>query len=628
MKNFNTLFALLVHATLTLLFYNNAIAQNIFVADVNINTERSMEGVSEFDRDVFINLHSSHTVNDWETEELSEVVNDLNITFGRSVGGVTWQMNRIDENPNQPGFFDLNHMQTLGQQSRNFYNNQSSTHQFEPSSFVMTSHISPLYPNGTATDKGWAPANYQAVGQFYGHLIKDYYGGNGQPRPTHVEVINEPFVHSNDLNTTNANISEFHNVVADSIRFHNPAVQVGGFAAAWPEFERNDFSHWDDTWRTFIDIAGDKMDFFSFHIYDTPHEGAEAKRKGSNAEAIFDMIEQYSMLQLGEVKPMMVTEYGACCADWDGPYYPERDWLNLKSVSSLTLSMMDRPHKILKAIPFIVDKAVWYSNSNGFPYPHVLLQSTNGGSDWEYTHLVKYYELWKNVEGKRIDSWSHDPDLQIDGYIKENKAYIILNNLEHGDRSVELNLFENEGNVLQDIVIKHLYDDNKIPQLDEVTSTTLPSSLVIGKEGTMVLEYTFTDPIALTNTQNESKYYSDVYLQEILPNSPKTFNINGVTTGEFGEATLRVGIGREHGKSLQPTITLNGTTLSVPSDWKGYNQSTRNDFFGVLEIPFDYSLLQDNNIVTVAFDDNGGHISTVTMKRLTILFLIWLVKKY
>jgi len=570
-------------------------AQIAISADVHINTEKSVEGVSNFDRDVFINLHSGHNTNDWETWELDDIVNNTRINFGRSVGGVTWQMNKVEQDPNRPGFFDINHMKTLGQQSRNSYSNKTSIHQYESETFVMTSHISPLFPDGTNTNEGWSPANFESVGQFYAHFLKEYYGGNGEPRPNYVEVINEPMVHLDDLNTTNVEMSEFHNVVADSIHFHNPDVQVGGYTAAWPEFERNNFAIWEQTWRTFIDVAGSKMDFFSFHLYDTPVPGDEAQRKGSNVEAIFDMIEQYSFLSLGEVRPMLISEYGACCADWDGPYYPERDWLQLKSVSSMTMSMMERPHKMLKAIPFITDKSVWYLNANGYPYPHVMLENLNGGFLWEYTHLKKYYDLWRDVEGTRVYTQTHDPDLQIDAYVKDNKAYVIFNNLEHEEVDVSLDLFENTGNELQGVYIKHLHSIADIPVLLET------------EEVDAIID--------LNQAEDEVKYYSNKYLQEINASEPIVFTISDVNKSSFGEAVIRVGLGRAHGKSLHPSVKINGTDLDVPTDWRGYDQNNRADFFGLLEIPVPYELLQNNNnYVTVKINDAGGFVSTVTMQ--------------
>ena len=93
-------------------------------------------------------------------------------------------------------------------------------------------------------------------------------------------------------------------------------------------------------------------------------------------------------------------------------------------------------------IPFIVDKAVWFLNSNPYQYSHVLLENRNGGSEWEYTHLAKYYQLWSEINGERVDTWADDPDLQIDAYVNENKAYVIFANLEENEILVNFSVNE------------------------------------------------------------------------------------------------------------------------------------------------------------------------------------------
>ena len=113
----------------------NVFGQNPIEASVQLNVLRSVEGVSTFDRNVFINMHSTHTSNSWETYELSEVVEELGINFGRTVGGVTWQLNRINEDSDRPGYFNLSHMQALGQESRDFYESRKNIHQFASSDF-------------------------------------------------------------------------------------------------------------------------------------------------------------------------------------------------------------------------------------------------------------------------------------------------------------------------------------------------------------------------------------------------------------------------------------------------------------------------------------------------------------
>ena len=56
-------------------------------------------------------------------------------------------------------------------------------------------------------------------------------------------------------------------------------------------------------------------------------------------------------------------------------------------------------------------------------------------------------------------------------------------------------------------------------------------------------------------------------------------------------------------------------TVSVPDNWKGYGQSNRNIFFGMIEVPFDILLLKngDNN-VDITFSDGGGHVSSMILQ--------------
>ena len=79
------------------------------------------------------------------------------------------------------------------------------------------------------------------------------------------------------------------------------------------------------------------------------------------------------------------------------------------------------------------------------------------------------------------------------------------------------------------------------------------------------------------------------------------FNILGVETGDQGEVVLRLGTGRDFFKSLQPEVAFNGTAIPVPENWRGDGQDHRDRYFGVLEIPVPYELLQEDNLVSVTF---------------------------
>ena len=112
----------------------------------------------------------------------------------------------------------------------------------------------------------------------------------------------------------------------------------------------------------------------------------------------------------------------------------------------------------------------------------------------------------------------------------------------------------------------------------------------------------------------EVKYYATDYLKEIAAGKELVFNINNVKKTEYGEAVIRLGLGRNHGLSLLPELLVNGKKVDIPDNFRGDAQKDRASFFGVIEVPVDYSILKGNNTISLKFPDNGGHVSTVTMQ--------------
>ncbi|GAL62672.1 T9SS type A sorting domain-containing protein [Algibacter lectus] len=370
-----------------------------------------------------------------------------------------------------------------------------------------------------------------------------------------------------------------------------------------------------------MDVAGNNMDFWSIHLYDFPSIGGGQKklRSGSNVEATLDMMEQYSYMSFGEVKPFVISEYGAQMHDYSNQQWsPYRDWLHLKAQNAQLMSFLDRPNNIASAINFVIVKAEWGYN-NGIPYNHRLMRKENEPTSytgqWVYTDMVKFYQLWSDVNGTRIDTFSDNLDIQVDGYVDGNKAYVILNNLNFTDEEIDLDVIEIDGLSIASLIKKHLYlDGSNLPQLLEEPIAVNTSTVTLNAESTMILEYTFSNAILIDETTTETKYYATTYLQPIIANQTTNFQVNDVLKSTFGEAVLRVGLGRLHGTSLQPTIKVNGTLIDVPENWRGDNQTQRERFFGVLEIPVPFSLIQADNTVSVEFGDTGGHISTLTLQ--------------
>ncbi|WP_010181986.1 T9SS type A sorting domain-containing protein [Aquimarina agarilytica] len=622
--------------------------------DVNFDMKHTVGGKETFDRNKFIVLHADATENDYNDElgKLDSLINLYDAYYGRETGRMRFTADQVRENPNRAGFADPASIAEWGTILNNAYANRTSKHPFEKGTTIAAAQDAPFFPNGShATGQGWFFSQNNtpeepfgsATGQYMGLFMRDLYGNGGTtgaPKPEYVEVINEPFFPLVDFaaagEESNAtDIFEMHKTVADSVRKYSPDSKIGGFTNAFPDLEAEGFEaqnkvpfgQWEERWRRFIDEVGPKMDFYSIHLYDFHSIGGkEQLRKGSNMEATMDMIEHYNTLQYGEVKPWVISEYGGQLNDFYAqPWSPARDWLILKSFSSMMMQFMERPDVIEKTVPFVLGKAefLFGDPAPGFPYPWRMMRkkdepASRNSDEYVFTDVVKFYQLWSDVKGTRVDTKSTDLDILVDAYVNapENKAYLILNSLAETNLRANLNEFGLGASNVTNVKIKHLYlGSDNTPKLDVTESNTVPDSVVINEEGTLIIEYTFDNAVAITETSNESKTYATTYKQAISANQAITFTVPNLSIAAQGEAVLRLGIGRASDATRVPVITVNGNTIAVPTDYRGDIQTDRDNFFGILEIPVPYAnLVAGNNEVTVTYSDDGGFVSSLALQ--------------
>jgi hypothetical protein len=369
--------------------------------------------------------------------------------------------------------------------------------------------------------------------------------------------------------------------------------------------------------KQFMDVAGDKMDYLSIHLYDGMNlEGSIAKRSGSNSEAILDLIETYSFIKWGFVKPMMVSEFGITGKGWSDEYLESRNALAINSMHDLTMGIMERPEVIKRAVPFITGKSQWYLNAHSRrPYQWVISRPSSNESGWEYTSLAGYYDMWKNVEGTRVWTESSDPDVATAAFVSKEKAFLALKNLE-GDRPT-IQLKPLTGKMKIRSVTQKVWYMNPDSSVNYQTTKikNIPTELTMPQAGMVLFEIEYKAPESgiLKHKFNQTKYYSHTYLQTIQKNSPLTFEVKGVSN-KARKGYLRLALSRSHGHSLKPTVTLNGKPLEVPTDWAGYDQKSRHSFFGSLVIPVEGALIEKDNLVSVTFDDaDGGRVSSVVL---------------
>lgn len=602
---------------------------------VNLNVKHSTDGKDKFDRKNHIILHSTLTDNDWvgEEDKLKYMMEDLDVYFGRDNGSTVWNFNQADQDASRSGYADPGHIATRGEYSREveWAVNKQFVHKYDGRGDIMVG--GQPYPHwfGVTNPFDGGPkwqANADGVGDFLGQYLNEFYRSEGQAiaeghlRPTHFEVLNEPLYQLTDApEDGNAPVPplaifQYHNQVADAVRRHNTEIKIGGYVAAFPVFEERDFSRWNERMKLFIDTSGQKMDYYSTHFYDLEDTN---RYKGSRIEATLDMIDHYSLISLGEVKPHIISEYGGRDRPSEKqPWSALRDWAFLKAASPMLLQFLDRPDTIEKTIPFVPVKALWGTQGD-IPYPWRLLRQAKEaageeGDDWVFTEMVKFYELWSDVNGTRVDTFSTNPDILVDSYVDGNKAYVIVSNLTDAMEKLILHKFGAEDNQLDSLKIKHLYLDRTAPVLDVEMSLDDIGSIDIAPEATLIIEYTFASDVIIDSSSEEHKYYAQEFFQEIEKDVVNQFNINGIAATEFGEAYLRIVLGRQHGALLSPKVKINDVELGDPLEIAGDLQAQRAQFFGLLEISVPLDVLNANNKVEITFADNGGHVTSVNLK--------------
>ncbi|WP_370979685.1 agarase [Agaribacterium sp. ZY112] len=646
---------------------------------VNADVAHSVGDFDSFDRSRFITMHATHNEHDWfgnnaqslnQPNEVKDLLHDIivkrDVYFGRDTGGMKWQVVNIKEDPKRKGWTDADVMRKSGKDTRWWYSNNKSAegkamrkYEDKNTRLIIGAQQRPYWPDGgdpvgayggkpwyfSSADTKDEPLG-SALGDFMGLYVSEFFRprkgkGPGQLKPMYVEVMNEPLFElveypGDHRPATIEQVMRLHNTVADQIRKHDKEVLIGGYTVAFPNYEINNFEEWETTDKLFMDIAGKNMDFISIHLYDFPNipYGAVKRqlyRKGSNMEATLDMLDAYMDINWEKRKPIVVSEYGSQLqGSFNQPWTSERDWLQVKAFSAMLMQFLERPDRIEQALPFTPLKAEWGRISPEIPYYWRLMiqkkeRPGEKGEQWVYSDLIYFYDLWNDIKGKRIDTWAADPDVQVDAYVDNKRLYLILNSLEFKDIELDLELLGTNKAKVKNVELRHLYlDDNKQVHYEEKQlGKNIPQSIALDTEATAVLVVDFNKKIKQKENNQESRYFAKKMTVDIEKDKQLGFQVNGLNPAKQGEAILRLGVGRDFGLSLKPKLSINGSSVTIPDDYRGYDQyhnaagepgTARESFFGVIEIPFDYQLLKANNSIELIFPDDGGKISTIAIQ--------------
>lgn len=396
------------------------------------------------------------------------------------------------------------------------------------------------------------------------------------------------------------NSSDEANALYDNMLFGDVVDDQNTGVNNWPKaWDRgdDDWWQWDYLWQGFIDYAGADMDFYGVHIYDWPNSTTNSStvRAGGHTAAMLDQLEWYDNLIFGQTKDIVVSEFGAVGT----PYLitlpaRRRDWEFLKPFNQMFMQFLERPSHVTMSMPFAPVKAVWGASPKddgsvqrykgatlfdpigdwtGTKSPWVINEPTGG---WDWSAIIYYFELWKDIEGTRIDTKSNNLDVQVDAYVKDKHVYVILNNAEEAIKTINLNTFNTAAaNTVSNVEMRHLFFNPNLgvqgePELTVVDLETAPAQVTLQPNSTIVLDYTYANNIIIDKESKETKYMSEplttalnsrgTQLCRIEDVNEFTTTVKNVVKPVKGEAMIRI-----CGFFPNPTDAGDGSNMKILS---------------------------------------------------------------
>ncbi|MGJ8678995.1 hypothetical protein [Paraglaciecola sp.] len=582
------------------------------------NTSRNIGGVTHFDRAQFITLHESFGSSDLTAEDRQYIEHELEAEYGRDGGLVSWLARDIPADSNNPDMPDVGKIKELFAPK---FSAKSDQLRYKPShmrNVILCTHPEIMHGHVHNKSLEWGPRSAEATAEYTAQMLK--WAFTDENRPLAIEVYNEPFVKAKKIPTTIEEMSKQHNVVAKRVKELTPNVMVGGYSAAWVEFESGDWNNWNNWQKKFMDIAGENMDFWSYHIYDGVNVmGTPRSRTGSNSEAIMDIIDTYSHIKFGVAKPLMITEYGKIPAGNMStmPYSEERSAGMLYSALGQLMTFMDHPDRLMRTVPFILGKASWTYNMTkdyvpGEANPYLLWRRLADGKTYVKTDLMKFYSFWKGVKGEWRNSASSNPDVRVHMLADTNRLSVIMMNLDSASKQVSLKGLQEVKT--DSVVLRSLTTNVAKPILAEKTLKNVPEVFELGAGEIVMFQVNVKNTVQVKDTVKEHRVYATDYLQDIKAGEPIQFTFKQVPTGK-GNAVLRLSPARKLGKQPLPTeIKINGTPLTLPTNWAGDDQKGRSMFYGMVELQVPMQALKDESVVSLTYPDDGGKIASAVLQ--------------
>lgn len=611
-------------------YYNKSIVQVLIQPDVT----RFIGGYSQLDRKKYFNLcdHGSDFDIRASKKIYSELITDCGVYFGRRLGCLSRWATDLNEDVSRPGFADLTKLKLHSppRESDLFREAMGSNldvachgnHNKYPAYMGKYFKGSSNY-HGTPE---WLPKNLDAAAELAASILK--YNFTDFDRPAYFEPLNEPHWEF----WKDPHLVNWHIKTKNAVSALTPSVQVGGPCLSVAYFYRDNYKLFSGL-KYFMDETDGEMDFYSFHAYDffrwNGNEFHGRIQSGLPLEGILDLVQNYAYKQFGEEKKIVLSEHGGYIIRDKGIYDGEAiaseianahfhgdsfeneikkrsivNTLMIQSIMANTLTFMDHPHVIQKAVPFVLPKS-WKWDKKYYAQLYVPYNYSDTSREVP-THLVNFFRFFRGVEGRRVKALSNDPDVQVRAFVKGDELFLILNNLSHGIERVSLKGFEIGNAKLRRLGrnkdFTGFYTEQDVSSLNSVEISGLEAVLIHCKKDQEIRE-------------NRQVYEEIFYGNKVaVPLADGEFIVDLPKKNNFDYAQLRVGLTRNVGSNYHPIIKLNGKELDVPLE-DCAQRLTDKEYATTKIFLVNTADLTSRNRISVTFADNSeGAIGSVVLR--------------
>ncbi|MEM1107377.1 MAG: beta-agarase [Planctomycetota bacterium] len=619
----------------------SSFADKPVVITVEPTVTRQIGGISEVDRDVYFGLCDPGKGFDRRArsaERMRYLLDELNITFGRSLGpvmAVTKWGGGVFEDPARPGFADLEKLKAVlraDQPGSDFktlvgerldiaaHGNHNAFPEFMGKYYTDSAK--------TANKPEFIPQNIEAAAELSAMVMAHNY--TDFDRPAYYEPLNEP--HWSYVSTQQ--LADWHVATKKKVQELSPDVQVGGPCLSVAYFYKRDYAA-GDSLLNFMKNTGNQLDFYSFHVYD--YMGWDGERvngrvtSGLPLEGILDHVQGLSVQEFGSEFDVVISEHGgyflnrggvpaddAIAAEFLSLSDSFEDTMKKRSITSHvlvssaitnTLSFMDHPHTVKKAVPFILLESMAWD-----PKYYSTLYTPYGFEDkdrWVESRNIDFYKFFRDLSGRRVKTSGVSADVQARAFVEGDTLRVVLNNLSDDPEHIALDLPASGGRIG---VRRYGRNPDYTPYLEEGQLESLDNIEIKGREAVLVT-VAYDEPIQTLETMNEVAHYSTQNAVKVEPGKISRLDVKLPNPEGVAYATLRLGVSRPGDASPEVVVSFNGKRLKVPAEDSAARFANSEEYATTKIIEIDPSLLKQNNAVRVAFPDGkGGGVGSAVIR--------------